>query len=119
MKICSVCRVVLVVFMAWPYQCAVKTQHRDADPVRERCDLARIRAEALAYSQALALPARGLIEAWPAVLSRKPDLHVLLGAVGAFGLLQQWLPDVYYDNVSWTDIFSDKRFYQTGAVERL
>ncbi len=69
--------------------------------------------------KAVAKHGRGLNKAWPAFLSRKPDLHVLLGAVGAFGLLQQWLPDIYYDNVNWTDIFSDKRFYQTGAVERL
>lgn len=61
----------------------------------------------------------GLVKAWPAFLSHKPDLHVLLGAVGAFGLLQQFLPDVYYDTVTWSDIFSDQRFYQTAAVEIL
>jgi hypothetical protein len=60
---------------------------------------------------------RGLAAQWPAFLARKPDLHVLLGAVGAFGLLQQLLPDTYRDTVQWTDIFSDARLYQTRKVE--
>ena len=60
---------------------------------------------------------RGLIAQWPAFLARKPDLHVLLGAVGAFGLLQQLLPESFVDDARWTDIFSDPRLYQTTAVE--
>jgi len=60
---------------------------------------------------------RGLVAQWPAFLARKPDLHVLLGAVGAFGLLQQLLPETFLDSVRWTDIFSDARLYQTRRVE--
>jgi hypothetical protein len=59
----------------------------------------------------------GLIAQWPTFLAKKPDLHVLLGAVGGFGLLQQLLPDAFVDDVCWTDIFSDARLYQTTAVE--
>jgi len=62
---------------------------------------------------------RGLVEQWPAFLARKPDLHVLLGAVGAFGLLQQLLPETFVDDARWTDIFSDPRFYRTRQVEVL
>jgi len=60
---------------------------------------------------------RGLVAQWPAFLAKKPDLHVLLGAVGAFGLLQQLLPETYTDPAKWTDIFSDSRLYQTQRVE--
>ena len=62
---------------------------------------------------------RGLVEEWPAFQARKPDLHVTLGAVGAFGLLQQLLPDTFVDDACWTDIFSDIRLYQTMRVEML
>jgi len=61
----------------------------------------------------------GLVAAWPAFLAKEPDLHVLLGAVGAFGLLQQLLPEAYPDPATWTDIFSDRRLYRTAAVEAL
>lgn len=60
---------------------------------------------------------RGLVAQWPAFLAKKPDLHVLLGAVGSFGLLRQLLPETFVDDVRWTDIFSDVRLYQTGLVE--
>jgi len=50
-------------------------------------------------------------------MERQPDAHILLGAVGAFGLLQQLLPELHHDTVKWTDIFSDPRLYQTAAVE--
>jgi hypothetical protein len=60
---------------------------------------------------------RGLRERWAAFLARKPDLHVLLGAAGAFGLLQQALPVDYRDGARWTDIFSDLRLYRTAEVE--
>lgn len=60
---------------------------------------------------------RGLVTHWPSFLAKKPDLHVLLGAVGAFGLLQQLLPEIYTDTMKWTDIFSDPRLYQTDRVE--
>jgi hypothetical protein len=60
---------------------------------------------------------RGLVEEWAAFLAKNPDLHVVLGAVGAFGLLQQLLPETFVDDVRWTDIFSDPRLYQTQHVE--
>lgn len=60
---------------------------------------------------------RGLVAKWPAMLARKPTLHVLLGEVGAFGLLQQLLPEAYVDSARWTDIFSDPRLYLTRQVE--
>ena len=62
---------------------------------------------------------RGLVTRWPEFLARKPDLHVVLGAVGAFGLLQQLLPETFVDDGRWTDIFSDERLYQTRQVEML
>lgn len=62
---------------------------------------------------------QGLLREWPAFLAGRPDLHVLLGAAGAFGLLNQLLPDIYHDVRPWTDIFSDRRLYQTAAVEVL
>jgi hypothetical protein len=43
--------------------------------------------------------------------------HYTLAMVGCFGLLQQLDPDGFRDSVQWTDIFSDKRFYDTAAVE--
>lgn len=59
----------------------------------------------------------GLVAGWPGFLGRQPDLHVLLGAVGALGLLQQLLPEEYRDTAVWSDIFSDARLYQTREVE--
>ena len=59
----------------------------------------------------------GLAAHWSVFLARKPDLHVLLGAVGDFGLLQQLLPDAFVGDARWTDIFSDSRLYQTRQVE--
>ncbi|MEQ1748280.1 MAG: hypothetical protein ABL974_02575 [Prosthecobacter sp.] len=61
----------------------------------------------------------GLKKAWPAFMAKKPDLHVLLGAVGAWGLLNQLLPEAFADTRPWTDIFSDVRLYQTQHVEAL
>jgi hypothetical protein len=43
--------------------------------------------------------------------------HNILAAVSTFGLLNQFYPDRFIDNVSWTDIFSDTKFYQTDKVE--
>ncbi len=60
---------------------------------------------------------RGLVTRWPAFLGRKPDLHELLAAAGAFGLLQQLRPEIFVDDARWTDIFSDPRLYQTQQVE--
>jgi hypothetical protein len=56
--------------------------------------------------------------------NRRHDLfrlhpHIVLAAVGTFGLLQQHRPDAYRDDVAWTDIFTDRRFYRTDAVELL
>lgn len=45
--------------------------------------------------------------------------HMVLAAVGVFGLLQQLLPERFVDSVPWTDIFSDRRFYRTREVECL
>lgn len=43
--------------------------------------------------------------------------HYILAAVSTFGLLNQFYPERFVDNVPWTDIFSDIRFYQTAKVE--
>lgn len=43
--------------------------------------------------------------------------HLVLAAVGTFGLLQQLAPAQVMGKVSWTDIFSDPRFYRIQAVE--
>jgi hypothetical protein len=43
--------------------------------------------------------------------------HRILSAIGTFGLLQHHLPEMFYDDVKWTDIFSDTRFYRTDLVE--
>jgi hypothetical protein len=51
------------------------------------------------------------------IVTRHP--HSFLAAVGTFGLLQYHLPDMFYDEISWTDIFSDRRFYRTNLVEVL
>lgn len=56
---------------------------------------------------------------WPRLLADKPDLHVLLGIVGAFGLLNQLSPEAYADSAAWTDIFSDRRLYRVREVEVL
>ena len=45
--------------------------------------------------------------------------HNVLAAIGVFGGLQQLLPEEFSDNVTWTDIFSDRRFYRTHEVELL
>jgi hypothetical protein len=45
--------------------------------------------------------------------------HFVLAAVGCFGLLNHFLPDRYPDDVQWSDIFSDRRLYQTRAVEHV
>ena len=43
--------------------------------------------------------------------------HLVLAAVGTFGLLPKLAPDEVIGNVKWTDIFNDPRFYRTQAVE--
>lgn len=45
--------------------------------------------------------------------------HNVLAAIGVFGGLQQLLPEEFSDTVTWTDIFSDRRFYRTREVEIL
>jgi hypothetical protein len=60
---------------------------------------------------------RGWVKEWPAFLARKHSMHVLLGGVGVFGLLQQFLPETFVGDVRWTDIFSDPRLYRTSHVE--
>ena len=86
--------------------------------------LAYMRSLAPQYRRAEILEAArrhgsGLVAHWPAFLAKKPDLHVLLGAAGAFGLLQQLLPETFVDDARWTDIFSDARLYQTREVEQV
>lgn len=43
--------------------------------------------------------------------------HVALAMAGTFGCLQQLRPDDFPDKSAWTDIFGDRRFYRTDAVE--
>ena len=43
--------------------------------------------------------------------------HQVLAAVGIFGLLQFLLPNKFTDDREWSDIFSDRRLYQTDEVE--
>jgi len=43
--------------------------------------------------------------------------HLVLGAVGTFGLLQRLNPEVFVDTVAWTDIFSDRKLHMTRDVE--
>ena len=43
--------------------------------------------------------------------------HIVLAAAGTFGLLQRLAPGVITGKIQWTDIFTDRRFYQTQAVE--
>ena len=45
--------------------------------------------------------------------------HWILAAVGVWGLLQQHRPDQFPERETWTDIFSDRRFYRTERVEAL
>jgi len=68
---------------------------------------------------AIAKHGQGLTEQWPKFMAGQPDLHTLLGAVGAWGLLNQLAPSTYADTARWSDIFSDRRLYQTAAVEVL
>jgi len=42
--------------------------------------------------------------------------HYILAVAGIFGLLQRLLPDEFVDDVTWTDIFSDRRLYLTHEV---
>ncbi|HBO45170.1 MAG TPA: hypothetical protein DD670_14835, partial [Planctomycetaceae bacterium] len=52
-------------------------------------------------------------------LAGNPNAHSLLACVGDLGLMNQLAPHLYPDSTgaSWTDIFTDPRFYQTAAVE--
>jgi len=68
-------------------------------------------------ARAVAKHGKGLTRAFPDFLRRDPEAHLLLAAVGAFGLLNQMIPHEYVDSVRWSDIFSDPRLYQTQAVE--
>lgn len=43
--------------------------------------------------------------------------HWVLAAVGTFGLLHRLNPEMFPSDVEWTDIFSDFRLHDTGAVE--
>ena len=53
-------------------------------------------------------------------VSKRDQVQAAVDEVaGAFGGLQQLLPDEFVDDVSWSDIFSDRRFYRTRDVEQL
>lgn len=60
-----------------------------------------------------------VLESWradrEALLAQHP--HLILAVVGTFGLLQQHRPEEFVDEVTWTDIFSDRRLYRTAEVE--
>lgn len=43
--------------------------------------------------------------------------HFVLAGIGIFGLLQQLMPEDFYDDRPWSDIFSDRRLYQSAQVE--
>lgn len=43
--------------------------------------------------------------------------HLVLGAMGTFGLLSRMCPEMFPSDGEWTDIFSDPRFHNTAAVE--
>lgn len=51
--------------------------------------------------------------------SRSSQMHIALGKVGAFGLLNQLRPDLFPDSTGaeWTGIFTEPRFYLTDQVE--
>jgi hypothetical protein len=56
-------------------------------------------------------------EKFPHFLDEKKDIHLLLGAVGVLGLLNQLDPERFTDDRAWSDIFSDIKLYQTALVE--
>lgn len=72
-----------------------------------------------AVQRAVGRYAEGVLAYWQthrdALLALHP--HYLLAAVGTFGLLQHFLPEQFPDTRPWSDIFSDRRFYRTDAVE--
>ncbi|HEY4148168.1 MAG TPA: hypothetical protein VGM41_04535 [Chitinophagaceae bacterium] len=43
--------------------------------------------------------------------------HMVLAAVGTFGLLQRLNPAVFIDDIAWSDIFSDRKLHLTRDVE--
>jgi hypothetical protein len=78
-------------------------------PSYRRADVSRA---ATRYAQAVVPYYR---EKRSALLALHP--HLILAAVGTFGLLQRLAPEVITGKVRWTDIFSDRQFHQTAAVE--
>ncbi|HBO43902.1 MAG TPA: hypothetical protein DD670_08225 [Planctomycetaceae bacterium] len=52
-------------------------------------------------------------------LAANPGAHALLAVVGDLGLMNQLAPALYPDSTgaTWSDIFTDPKFYQTAAVE--
>ncbi len=56
---------------------------------------------------------------YPAFLAGRPDAHIVLSVVGTLSLLQELDPEHFRDEVTWSDIFSDRRFYETSRVEVL
>ncbi len=56
---------------------------------------------------------------YPAYLASAADTHGLLAVVGTLALLRELDPEHFHDDVQWSDIFSDRKFYATDRVERL
>ncbi len=50
-------------------------------------------------------------------LYSNPEAHTLLAVVGTLALLQEMDPQRFCDPVRWSDIFSDRKFYETDRVE--
>jgi len=48
---------------------------------------------------------------------RSSHPHIALCLVGTLGLLQRLAPEHYFDDRTWTDIFSDRSLYRTAEVE--
>lgn len=65
--------------------------------------------------------AEGVEKHWPAVSAAHAHQHPhsVEANMGCFGLLQQFLPERFPDDQTWTDIFSDLRLYQTDKIEVL
>jgi hypothetical protein len=56
-------------------------------------------------------------ERYTQFMSACPGTHTLLAVVGTLALLQELDPEHFRDSVRWSDIFSDRRFYETARVE--
>lgn len=48
----------------------------------------------------------------------KITMHGLLALASSLGCLNQLIPDMFYDSVKWSDIFSSRMLYRTDLVEK-